>query len=151
MYYHFTVIFEIYQHRLSTPLRLTHKYLTPLKGLTPSPKPRLRLGSTVRLSTFIPDGSQPRTVKETDAKLGIRFSLSCDFVFFEGELNIDGAFNREDDEGWSVGVCGLDDGTGEEATGSSVAVAGRDFLYVVFFFFFFFVLCFEGPADASGF
>ena len=60
-----------HQHRLSTPLLLTHRYFTPLYGLTPSPNPRLRLGSRSNLSTLIPLGNQPRTENETETEVGI--------------------------------------------------------------------------------
>lgn len=80
------------QQRLSTPRLLTQRYLTPLYGLTPSPKPRLRRWSMLRPSTLIPEGSQPRTENETDAEFGIRLALTWALVLRAGR-DVDGAKN----------------------------------------------------------
>lgn len=77
------------QHLVSTPLRLTHRYLTPLYGLTFSPNPRLRLGSMFKLSTLIPDGSHPRTTKETETEFGMRVALSWVLVLRGAGKKID--------------------------------------------------------------
>ena len=77
------------QHLVSTPLRLTHRYFTPLYGFTFSPNPRLRLGSMFKLSTLIPDGSHPRTTKETETEFGMSVALSWVLVLRGAGRNID--------------------------------------------------------------
>lgn len=79
------------QQRRSTPRLLTHRYLTPLYGLTLSPKPRLRRWSMFKLSTLIPEGSQPRTEKDTEAEFGMRLALSWALVLRAGRDVEDGS------------------------------------------------------------
>lgn len=71
---------------------------------------------------MIPDGSHPRTTKETEADFGMRDALSCVFVLRGAGRKID---CDDDDDGCSVDV-GLGDegGNGEEAEGEGCGVGG---------------------------
>lgn len=115
-----------------------------------------------RLSTLIPEGSQPRTENETDAELGIRGAFSCVRVLRVGVWKRDvddgvgvvlvGRVAEGVGDGWGCGVggcegcCGWFDGPGDDDDGArwsgfvvDVAAAEEADLedFLTFFFFFF--------------
>lgn len=107
---------------------------------------------------MIPEGSQPRTEKDTDAELGIRLALTWALVL-RGVRDVDdGAKNAgrwalscDCDRRGGVGVLcmeGFGDGvvaaTGSSSASSGCKAAEREDFFVDFFFFF---LRLEGSED----
>jgi hypothetical protein len=102
-----------------------------------------------RLSTLMPDGSQPFTEKDTDAELGMSMALSWDLDLRAGGWKIESEEEGCDGDGverwggvgvWAGGLEGPgpgDDGSGRSGSAADAAAEEEDFVFLVFFFFFF--------------